>query len=272
MASVGVHVMPVLTGVYVRDTTEVIDFFAIDDDAVTDQARTILEDLPPHVFKVGFLGSPENVSAVCEIVSDYPDVPVVTYLPDLSWWREELIDQYWDACTDLLLPQTTILVGNMQTLIRWLLPDWSAQRPPTARDIAMAAGDFGVAYTLVTGLALPEAMIENALSSPAQVMRTEKFERLDAQFSGAGDTLSAAFAALVATGTELAESFSEACSYLDRCLEGGFRPGMGHVQPDRLFWAHSEDDTEEDGDPEGFGEDGHRPDFSFDVPPGETRH
>ncbi len=25
--------------------------------------------------------------------------------------------------------------------------------------------------------------------------------------------------------------------FLDRCLEAGFRPGMGHVLPDRFFWA-----------------------------------
>ena len=38
--------------------------------------------------------------------------------------------------------------------------------------------------------------------------------------------------------TELAAAVTEALSYLDRSLEAGLRPGMGHVQPDRLFWAH----------------------------------
>ena len=39
-------------------------------------------------------------------------------------------------------------MGNDQTLTRWLLPEWSAQRNPTARDIAIAAHGHGVAYTL----------------------------------------------------------------------------------------------------------------------------
>ena len=77
---------------------------------------------------------------------------------------------------------------------------------------------------------------------------SEKFERFDAIFAGAGDTLSAALAALVATGSDLAAAVTEALSYLDRCLDAGFRPGMGNVVPDRLFWAQAEDDDDETDD------------------------
>ena len=44
---------------------------------------------------------------------------------------------------------------NHSTLWRWLLPDWSGERNPTARDIARAASEMGVPYTLVTGIPLP---------------------------------------------------------------------------------------------------------------------
>jgi hydroxymethylpyrimidine/phosphomethylpyrimidine kinase len=69
------------------------------------------------------------------------------------------------------------------------------------------------------------------LATPQAVMCSEKFERFEAIFSGAGDTLSAALAALVASGNDLAAAATEALSYLDRCLDGGFRPGMGNVCP-----------------------------------------
>jgi hydroxymethylpyrimidine/phosphomethylpyrimidine kinase len=29
----------------------------------------------------------------------------------------------------------------------------------------------------------------------------------------------------------------EALQFLDQSLDSGFRPGMGHVVPDRFFWA-----------------------------------
>jgi hydroxymethylpyrimidine/phosphomethylpyrimidine kinase len=245
IASVGAHALPVVTGAYARDTAEILDHFAFDEEAVTEQARAILEDTPAQVFKVGFLGSPEAVSAVAEICTDYADVPVIAYMPNLAWWDESQIDLYLDAFRELMLPQTTVLVGNHSTLWRWLLPDWSSDRSPSARDIAKAAADMGVAYTLVTGIALPDQYLDNVLATPQSVLGSEKFERFEAVFSGAGDTLSAALAALVASGTDLAAAATEALAYLDRCLDAGFRPGMGNVIPDRLFWAQPEGEPDE---------------------------
>ncbi|WP_296509776.1 bifunctional hydroxymethylpyrimidine kinase/phosphomethylpyrimidine kinase [Rhodoferax sp.] len=265
IASVGAHALPVITGAYARDTTEIVDHFPFDDEAVTEQARIILEDVPAQVFKVGFVGTPENLSAIAELASDYSDVPLVAYMPDLSWWEEDKIDLYQDACIELLLPQTTLLVGNHSTLSRWLLPDWNAEKSPTARDIAKAANAFGVPYTLVTGIPLPDQFIDNVLASPTSVLCSEKFERFEAIFTGAGDTLSAALAALIASGTELNEAVTEALSYLDRCLENGFRPGMGHVIPDRLFWAQPESDEDEESAINTLEAD-------FEVPPHSTRH
>jgi len=266
IASVGAHALPIMTGSYARDTAEIFDHFPLDEDAVSEQARVILEDVPVQVIKVGFVGSPENLSAIAEIATDYADVPLVAYMPNLSWWNEVQIDLYLDAFRELVLPQTTVLVGNHSTLWRWLLPDWGSEKSPTARDIARAAHELGVPYTLVTGIPLPEQFIDNVLASPQSVVGSEKFERFEAVFSGAGDTLSAALAALLASGTDLSEAFKEALSYLDRCLDSGFRPGMGNVLPDRLFWAQPESDDDETSE-EG-------PDVlqGFDIPSHETKH
>ncbi len=248
IASVGGHPVAVVTGAYARDTAQIFDHFSLDDEAVSEQARAVLEDMPVQAIKVGFVGSPENISAIAEITTDYDEVPVIAYMPNLSWWTEEQIDEYLDAFRELLLPQTSVLVGNHSTLWRWLLPDWKSDRSPTARDIARAASEMGVPYTLVTGIPLPEQFVENVLASPQTVLGSGKFELFDATFSGAGDTLSAALTALVASGNDLGEATSEALGYLDRCLDAGFRPGMGHIVPDRMFWAQPDDEDDEDDD------------------------
>ena len=244
-ASVGTHALPVTCGGYIRDTAEIFDHFAVDEESVAEQARVILEDVSVQAIKVGFVGTPENVSAITEILADYADLPVVAYMPNLSWWGENEIDAYLDAFRELLLPQTAVLVGNHSTLWRWLLPDWGSERPPSAKDIAHAAAEAGAPYTLVTGIPLPEQHIDNALASPQAVLCSANFERFEAVFSGAGDTLSGALAALVASGVDLAQAAGEALTYLDRCLDSGFRPGMGHILPDRLFWAQGDDDADE---------------------------
>jgi hydroxymethylpyrimidine/phosphomethylpyrimidine kinase len=267
IASVGAHMLPVVTGAYARDTAEIFDHFPFDEDAVAEQARTILEDVEVQLIKVGFVGTPENLGAIAETASDYSDVPVIAYMPNLSWWEEPQIEAYHDAFRELLLPQTTVLVGNHSTLWRWLLPDWSGERAPSARDIAKAAGELGVPYTLVTGLVLPDQYIDNVLASPNAVLANEKFERVEAVFAGAGDTLSAALAALLASGADLVAATGEALAYMDRCLDAGFRPGMGHVLPDRLFWAQTDDTGDEPN-----GTDPAPDPNDFALPPHETRH
>jgi hydroxymethylpyrimidine/phosphomethylpyrimidine kinase len=271
MSSASSHVLPVVTGTYVRDTSEVHDHFAFDEEAVTDQARAALEDMPVQAFKVGFVGSPENLSAIAEIATDYTEVPVIAYMPDLSWWDEVDIETYHDAFAELMLPQTTVLVGNHSTLCRWLLPEWEGDRPPNAREVARAAALHGVPYTLVTGFNAADQYLESHLASPETVLATARYERFEATFSGAGDTLSAALTALIAGGNDLQAACAEALTYLDQCLDAGFQPGMGHAVPDRLFWAHSDDDN----DPEPAEPEEASPDSALDAgdfPLDTTKH
>ncbi|WP_066255885.1 bifunctional hydroxymethylpyrimidine kinase/phosphomethylpyrimidine kinase [Hydrogenophaga flava] len=272
MSSASAHVLAVVTGSYVRDTSEIHDHFAFDEEAVADQARCALEDMPVKAFKVGFVGNPENLSAIAGITTDYADVPVVTYMPDLSWWDELAIETYLDACVELLLPQTTVLVGNHSTLCRWLLPEWEGDRPPNAREVARAAAVHGVPYTLVTGFNAADQYLESHLASPEAVLATARYERFEATFGGAGDTLSAALCALIAAGADLQSACAEALTYLDQCLDAGFQPGMGHAVPDRLFWAHEDEGDEA---PEGAASETPSPDSQLDAddfPLDTTKH
>ena len=270
MASTGAHALPVVTGAYSRDTAEIFDHFAFDEEAVAEQARSALEDMAVEAIKVGFVGTPEIISTIAEITSDYADVPVIAYMPTLSWWDDAQIDSYQDAFRELLLPQTTVLVGNHSTLWRWLLPDWSGDKPPSAREIAKAAAESGVAYTLVTGMPLHAQYLDNVLASPQAVLYSEKFEHFEANFSGSGDTLSAALTALLASGLDLQSATAEALTYLDHCLDAGFAPGMGHLLPDRLFWAQTDTDTD-GSEPEA--DSNTRPASSdyFELPPHGTK-
>lgn len=238
MASASCHVLPVLTAVLVGDTRRVQHQVAIDEETVEEQARCALEDMTVQAFKVGYAGNPENLGAIARVLSDYDGVPVIAYMPDLSWCEESALEDYLDACAGLLLPHTTVLVGNHSTLCRWLLPDWDEERAPNAREVARAAAQLGPPYTLVTGFNAPDQFLENHLATPETLLASSRYERFEASFSGAGETLSAALCALLGAEGELVDACAEAMTYLDRSLGAGFRPGMGRAVPDRLFWAH----------------------------------
>lgn len=272
IAAMGAHALPVVTAIVMRDTAEVFDHHTIDADVIAEQARGILEDVTISAWKVGFLGTAEGVSAVAEILSDYQDVPLVAYMPNLSWLDEEAQQSYLDAFRELVLPQTEVLVGSHQTLTDFLLPEWDNERPASPRELAVAAAEHGTRFVLVTSVVLPSSkgqdqqFLDNVLASPQGAITGEKFERFEAAFVGAGDTLSAALAALLASGAELHAAVGEALTFLDQSLDAGFRPGMGNVVPDRFFWALPPAEEGEDGAAAG-----EEPEPAPDVPKG-PRH
>jgi hydroxymethylpyrimidine/phosphomethylpyrimidine kinase len=251
ISALGCYPLPVITGVLIRDTAEVFDHHPLEAEVVAEQARSILEDVAVAGWKVGYLGCAESVGAVAEILSDYPEIPLVAYMPNLSWLEDDLQQEYADAFRELILPQAELLVGSHQTLTDFLLPEWEGEQAPTARELAAAAAQCGCSFVLVTSIVVPptegtksgisergtEQFLENVLASSHGPIASEKFERFETGFIGVGDTLSAAIVTLLATGSELPSSAGEALSFVDQALEAGFQPGMGSWVPDRFFWT-----------------------------------
>ena len=203
------------------------------------------------------------------LMPEYLDRLLFDDIPYLKVAREE-----HDAFAALLLPLASVLVGHHSTLRRWLLPEWADEQPASARDIAAAAARHGTAYTLVTGISQPGDRIDNVLASANAVLGHEAFERIEARFAGAGETLSACLTALVALGQDLNAAASEALHYLDRSLAAGFRPGMGHALPDRLFWAQPDDEEDAGASPDEAADTdtpGMAPDI-LDFPFNDTQH
>jgi hydroxymethylpyrimidine/phosphomethylpyrimidine kinase len=60
---------------------------------------------------------------------------------------------------------------------------------------------------------------------------------LPGSFHGSGCTLASAIAAMLANGLDLPEAVREAQDYTWHTLQKAYRPGMGQMLPDRLFWA-----------------------------------
>lgn len=261
----GGHALPVATGILVRDTSTIFELIELDADTVESQARTVLEDMDVEVFKIGFVGSPEALAVVAEITADYDEIPVITQVTPLSWWERDKIESYLDALTELILPQTSVLVGNYDILWRWLLPEWTSDKRPSARDIAAAAAQHGVPYVVITSANVQVETTDTVAASPESIITSISLDRYEASFVGAGDTFSATLATLLASGDELAEAVREASIYTNSSLLAAFQPGMGAAIPDRMFWAQVGDDDEEETEAEDDKD-------ILGIPPSATRH
>ncbi len=150
LASMGCHPLSVITAITVQDSLGVEGVLAIDADWVADQARCLLEDMPVDAFKIGVLGSVENIAAIAEIVSDYPDVPLILDPVLASGRGDELAnDEMTHALRELLLPQTTIVTPNSLEVRRLAEGEDDDERPLDA--CAARLIETGCEYVLVTG-------------------------------------------------------------------------------------------------------------------------
>ena len=240
LSSMGCHPLSVITALTVQDTTGIEGILAIDADWVSDQARALLEDMPVDAFKIGVLGSVENIAAIAEIVSDYPDVPLVLDPVLASGRGDELAsDEMAHALRELLLPQTTILTPNSMEARRLADID---DEDATLFACAAKLVEAGCEYVLITGTHEATPQVVNTLYAKSGIVRTDTWARLPYTYHGSGCTLASAIAAMLANGLELPEAVREAQDYTWHALEKAYRPGMGQHLPDRLFWARDERD------------------------------
>lgn len=244
LSSMGCHALTVVTAITVQDTAGVEDMLPIDAEWVIDQARVLLEDMPVAAFKIGMVGSVENCAAIAEVVSDYPDVPLILD-PVLASGRgdEMATEDMIDAMRELLIPQTTIITPNSLEARR--LADDGTDEERSLEDCAKRILEMGCEYVLITGTHENTPQVVNTLYGQGGVIRSDSWQRLPGSYHGSGCTLASAIAATLANGLDIPEAVREAQEYTWQTLNAGFRPGMGQHIPDRFFWAREGEDEEE---------------------------
>jgi hydroxymethylpyrimidine/phosphomethylpyrimidine kinase len=241
LAALGCHPLTVVTALTVQDTAGVEDLLPMDGDWVADQARTLLEDMPVAAFKLGLLGSVEAITAVAEVLSDYPDTPVV-FDPVLASGRGDVFadEDVVAAMIELLLPLTDVLTPNSLEARRLAQElGAAAEAVPALPECARRLIGAGCAHVLVTGTHEHSARVVNTLYGSHGPVRHDEWERLPGSYHGSGCTLASAIAAQLAWGQALPEAVRAAQDYTWHSLAAGFRPGMGQHVPNRLWRTDS---------------------------------
>ncbi len=243
LASLGCHALPVVTALSVQDTASLADFMPVEAEWLDEQARYVLEDMPVHAIKVGAIGSVENLAVIAGIASDYPEIPLILD-PILSGIHGDALneEEYISAMRELLLPHTLIMTPN-SIEARHLAADEPDEQEELPLDLAASRLiQAGCQYVLITGTHENTPDVINALYSEMGRVSSHNHTRLPGSYHGAGCTLATALAAMLASGADIATAVKEAQEYTWQALSNAYRPGMGQRIPDRLFWAHQDDD------------------------------
>jgi hydroxymethylpyrimidine/phosphomethylpyrimidine kinase len=241
-AAHGCHGLSVVAGILVADSAKVENLHEVDSDWMADQARVLLEDMPIAAFKVGAVATVLQLAAIAEIVSDYPDAPLVldpflTALPDSGLADEEMLS----AIRSILAPQTTVLMLSQSELGRmaetWREVGEGSEDKPAAtllEDVAELT-TAGCQYVLVTGTRDENGACSNTLFDADGVVAHVEWKHLPGPFVGAGNTYSAAFTALMACGMEAPQALFAAQEYTTGTLEHAQRFGMGKFIPNKFY-------------------------------------
>lgn len=237
-SAMGCHGLSVVTAIQIGDTARIEGVQSIDVDWVADQARVILEDMPVSAFKIGTLGDIDNISAIAEIVSDYPDIPLIVDAFNSGLQAKDLEDDdNLTAIRELLIPQATVMILSASELTT-LAETW---REPCTDDMlipdAMHTIALGCEYLLVTGISDASHDITHILFDETGIIRQDHWPRLPGTFIGAGSTLSAAITAMFANGLPAPESVAEAQEFTLAAMSNAQRLGMGKLVLDHYFWA-----------------------------------
>jgi hydroxymethylpyrimidine/phosphomethylpyrimidine kinase len=236
-AAHGCHALTAVTGLLVADTARVYNLYETDTDWLVDQARMLLEDMPVAAFKVGALANVEQAAAIAEIVSDYPDSPLVvdpflSSLPDSGLQDDDMVT----AIRQILVPQASLLMLSQVELAR-IAETWreGSNTDMLAADVAELTGS-GCEFVLVTGSG-SGGKGANTLFDKDGVRAEVQWQHLQGSFIGAGSTLSAALTALMARGVAIERALEAAQEYTSGTLASAQRFGMGKCIPNRFYRA-----------------------------------
>jgi hydroxymethylpyrimidine/phosphomethylpyrimidine kinase len=242
--------LAVTTALLIGDSARVEDQQEIDPDWMCDQARVILEDMTMAAFKIGALSNVEHVSAIAEILSDYPDAPLIldpfsSRLPDPG---DDDAEEVMTAVRQLLVPQATLLMLSQVELGR-LAETWRESAEETMEADVEHLLALGCEFVLVTGTqanigqeggsANVANTLANTLFGADGVISHDAWQHFPGPFLGAGSTLSAAITAFMARGHDVPEAVQAAQAYTIGALANAQRYGMGKLVPNRFYNLHN---------------------------------
>ncbi len=237
-AALGCHGLSAIAGLLVSDSARVEHMYELDSDWMAEQARALLEDMPIAAFKVGAVGTALHLAAIAEIVSDYPDAPLIldpflSALPDAGMGDEEMLM----ALRSILAPQATALILSQAELGRMaeLWRDGGDDDPGNLDEDVAELTSSGLQYVLVTGTRDTAGACSNRLFDTSGEVARVDWQHLPGPFLGAGNTYSAAFTALMARGMDAPTALAVAQEYTTGALENAQRFGMGKFIPAKFF-------------------------------------
>jgi hydroxymethylpyrimidine/phosphomethylpyrimidine kinase len=238
-AALRVYAATAVTAITAQNSLGVSRVEPVSASMVKQQMLSVLEDLPVSAVKIGMLADAGVVDAVCDVLDQYADLPVVLDPVLISSSGRMLLDAAGQASlVKRLLPLATVLTPNIMEAAHLLgLTHAKVESDPESA-VRLLAG-LGARSVLLKGGHRSGVMCEDLLWSDEELHRFT-VQRLDVKNNhGTGCTLASAIAAGLAKGLSVPLSVKMAKAYITESLATAdqFELGRGHGSLNHFGWT-----------------------------------
>jgi hydroxymethylpyrimidine/phosphomethylpyrimidine kinase len=243
-SALGVYGASVITALTAQNTLGVEGVHVVPPDFVRAQMRAVASDLAVGAIKIGMLATSAVIGAVAEGLGDFPEVPVVLDPVMVAASGDPLLEaDAVEALRTVLIPHATLVTPNLAEAAI-LLGQSVARSEYEMAAQALKLHETGARAVLIKGgHSAGEAAIDILLEGDEPVsFEAPRVETKNTH--GTGCTLSAAIAAELAKGADLAEAVGAAKTYVTEAIlaadELEIGKGRGPVHHFHAWWKRSD--------------------------------
>ncbi|MEO5345570.1 MAG: bifunctional hydroxymethylpyrimidine kinase/phosphomethylpyrimidine kinase [Magnetococcus sp. YQC-9] len=232
VTALGGYAMTAVTAITVQDTRSVKRVVPLDPLLVAEQMRACLEEIGADGIKLGMLANRAITQAVAEVLTDYPEIPLVAD-PVLAGTGGGILLEAGglDCYRETLMPRVTLLTPNLPEAAA--LTGLVVESPEGMQRAASELRRLGAGAVLVKGGHLEGEVARDWLESAAGGCWFEDARLPGSGFHGTGCTLASAIATGLAQGMEMVAAIERGRAWLRAAMVGSLALGGGQ----RLLWG-----------------------------------
>lgn len=241
--ALGVYGASVLTALTAQNTQGVQGVLPVDPPFVAQQIRSVMSDLEVGAAKTGMLATAAVINAVVTTLKEFPEIPLVVDPVMVATSGDVLLQpEAVDAVRNVLLPRARVVTPNLPEAARLLDTTMAETEPQVEEQGREICSRFGCRAVLMKGghgssVDAVDLLIER--EGPTLRLAAPRIDTCHTH--GTGCTLSAAIAAFLATGDDLATAVRRAKAFIqDAIVHGARNPvGKGNGPVDHLYAIRS---------------------------------
>lgn len=216
-----------ITALTAQNTREVRDVLPVPPEFIQAQMRTVLEDIGADCFKTGMLHDAAVITAVAEVLAEYPRVPLILDPVMVAESGARLLEpSAVQALCEELVPRARLITPNLpeaEVLLGATIADHADQRA-AARELSQRLG----VPVLLKGGHLRGEVLRDVLvwEQGERVFEDPRIQTSNTH--GTGCTLASAIATGIAAGASLEHAVEQGRAYLRGALQAARPLGRGH--------------------------------------------